>query len=297
MNKTISTGIFAGLLILFSFGHHVSGLKKDQGLVVKPLRQKIIQDPGSTTGGVLTLTNDSNEPLTVELTSENFGVINESYDYSFKQDDSSKWIRFVDSLIQLEPREKRKVSYSLAIPATATPGGYDIALMSTIQSGSVDDTTTEYHRIASLLYLDVNGQAERKGSLLSFDIPWLTTNNDIGYTLKVANQGNTHLEFDVRVDSQLIFGGSHNQTAVKAFTLPRSVRGISDMTKISSMPGIYNISASYSPPQGQKQVITKRILYVPWVFTYSMLTLVGIILFAGFERWKIFKAKNTKEDH
>lgn len=275
-------------------GTKAIALKKDQGLVVKPLRQKIIQDPGSTTGGMLTLTNDSDQPLTVELTSENFGVINESYDYSFKSDESSGWVRFVDPVVQLEPREKRKISYSLAVPVSATPGGYDIALMSTIKSKSFDSTASEYHRVASLLYLDVNGDAERKGSILTFDLPWLTTGRNLEYTLRMANQGNTHLEFDIRLNSSLFWGGNDKQDTTKTLTLPRSVRSLSGAIDIGLVPGIYSVKATYSPPQGNKQVLTKRVLYIPWTFTWSIILLIAIIVFAGVERRKVFSKKQSK---
>jgi hypothetical protein len=272
-------------------------LKKNQGLIVKPVRQNVIQDLGSTSAGVLTITNDSEDKLVVTLSSENFGVVNEKYDYEFKNDESAKWVRFVDTQVELLPREKKQVSYSLAIPASATPGAYDIALITTIEANLNSGSITEYRRVASLMYLDVNGKVERNGSLLGFDIPWLSANRDVDYQLRIANRGNSHLEFDVRIDTQLLGGSSHNQTSTKTLTLPRTVRSMADTTRLGAVPGVYSVVASYSPPQGPKQTITKKVIYIPWSLTLSILAVVIALALARLSADKLPKLRKNRDNH
>jgi hypothetical protein len=273
-----------------------TALRKNQGLIITPLRQKVALAPGSTSADVATITNDTPEKLTVNLSSENFSVINENYDYAFKTSDSATWVRFVDTQLELQPHEKKQVSYSLAIPSSATPGAYDIALLATIESTTNSTSITEQRRVASLIYLDVGGNIEKKGSLLAFDIPWLTTKNDLAYQMRVANQGNSHLEFDVKLFSKLMAQDEHEQGTAKSFTLPRTIRSLTGTVRIGQVPGLYTVTATYSPPQhSAKQILTKRVLYVPWTFTASLGVLGLIIIFGLLERRQISHSKKQTD--
>jgi hypothetical protein len=235
---------------------------KSQGLKINPLRSQIALDPGNTTVGILSLTNESDKVITVQLSSENFGVTNENYDYKFMREESASWVHFIDDKVELRPEEKKQISYSLAIPANATPGGYDIALLATIEQAQSTSVVTEYRRVASLIYLDINGETEKKGSLLAFDIPWFSASNSVPYQMRIANQGNSHLGFDVRLSAGSLIGSSQVQEPAKALTLPRSVRTITG-DLILPHPGIYKVKASYTPPQGRTTVKEGRVIYLP----------------------------------
>lgn len=271
-------------------------LRKNQGLVVSPLRQKLTQEPGSTTAGSITLTNDTDNTLVVGLSTENFGVINENYDYTFKREDSAKWIQFTDQQLRLSPHEKKSTSYSLAIPGTATPGGYDIVLLATVEETPNGTDITEFRRVASLIYLDVNGKVEKKGTLLGFDAPLITTRQDTAYQLRIANQGNSHLDSRVLITPKAIIGGASESTQAQSFTLPLSVRHIDGVFRMSDVPGIYTVTATYSPPQGGLMRRKHTVIYAPWSFTLTVVASMAFIAFLIFERRGLGRFKKNQQD-
>lgn len=267
------------ILLLVSTSAVSQALRKHRGLVITPLRSKISLEPGNTTAGKIKLTNDTTDAVRVQLSVENFHVVNEAYDYGFSNEESAQWVRFVDNVIALKPGESKEVSYSLAIPQSATPGGYNIALFATIQEKPSTTTLTEFRRVASLIYLNVEGSALSRANLLSMDIPWLVTDTEVPIQLRIANQGNTHIEADIMLTSQaVITKHSGPKSSLKAMMLPSSVRALDGAVSMGTWPGLYHVYATYALPQGGEQVIGRLVFYCPGWF-------IGILLFLVIFIW------------
>ncbi len=253
-----------------------------RGIRITPLRTYLAQDPGNTSAASVTVTNDTDKPVRVKLSSENFTVTNEAYDYGFDVSESAGWIRFVDQQLVLEPGASQKVSYSLAVPTTASPGGHYIALFASTEEEASTTAVTEVKRVASLVYLEVSGHIIKKGQLLGIDIPWLTTNPQVPIVARVANQGNTHMQNRVGITATPMFGGTKYITQLEGLTLPNTIRRISGEVIMGRMPGIYKVSATYAPPQGGNTVHTSTLIYMPPWFVLSVglaLLLFGYFLF------------------
>lgn len=279
----VGLGIFALLAVVVSSTPLQAAAPKEQGVKVTPLRTLAAHEPGNTSSAKLKLTNETDKQLTIELTAENFNVVGEQYDYNFSVNDSAQWVRFVDPKIILEPGEKKEVSYSLAVPPDATPGGYYIALIATNLEPENTNDINEVTRVASLVYLEVVGDIARKGQLLSVDMPWFTSTNIIDTSVRVANQGNIHLDTRIGVEYYPWPLSSKSQSQqLRALTLPHTTRQISGQIDLGTMPGIYRVTYTYAPPQGGLEQQAHTVVYFPPWAMLLVITLLGIILYTTY---------------
>ncbi|MCA9337523.1 hypothetical protein KC951_02330 [Candidatus Saccharibacteria bacterium] len=276
----IGLGIFTLIIVVMSSSLVYAVAPKEQGVKVAPLRTLVAHEPGNTSSAKLKLTNETDKRLTIELTAENFNVIGEQYDYSFSVNDSAQWVRFVDPKIILEPGEKKEVSYSLAVPPDATPGGYYIALIATNLEPENTNDINEVTRVASLVYLEVVGDIARKGQLLTIDMPWFTSTNIIDTSVRVANQGNIHLDTRIGVEYYPWPLSNKSQSQqLRALTLPHTTRQITGQLDLGTMPGVYRVTYSYAPPQGGLEQQTHTVVYCPPWAMLLVITLLGIIVY------------------
>ncbi len=254
-------------------------ITKPELVRLSPLRSRFALNPGDTTANKLTLTNDTNSPQTVRLLVRQIGVKNEEYDYIFKEIGPYNWLRFTDETLELAPKQQKEIAYSLAIPTTATPGGYDFAILASIDGKSSNTELQVVHQIASLVYLDVNGSTNTKGQLISYDGPWITSKQSYPVLVRIANQGNTHADSRVLVQAKTFWFGwrQTGETQLKGYTLPNTVRKLDSSLKLGPAPGIYKVTAQYSPPQGGNIIRHKTVLYAPIWFLILATVVLGLI--------------------
>ena len=190
------------------------------------------------------------------------------------------WIRAVDKDIVLASGENRSIAYSLAVPANASPGGYYLAVIATTKDSTSSTDITVIKRVASMIYLEVSGNITRKTSLLTFEMPWLSTKRNIDIDLRIANEGNAHDRARIALSYQRWpLGKASSQTQLEGLVLPATVRKIDGTTKLPNLPGLYKINATFAPPQGGNVQKTRYILVIPpWLaILLIILALAGVV--------------------
>jgi len=263
------------------------------GIQVTPLRAYPAQSPGATTKGSLTLTNYTTSPQYIALSVESFKTVNEAYDYSFGSDEATKWVQFSEPFTTLAPKQSKVAEYTIAVPASAAPGGKYLSLVSTISPTAGTQGVTEIHRVASLVYLQVNGALTKQGSLLSFDLPKFSTRQTATAQVRVANSGNTHFESRVGFTMQrwLLGSPTNDNFQVAGLILPSTVRQLTTELHTPSLPGLYRVTADYSPPQGGTTKLSHLVLYIPIWFMIILLVALGTLTVLIIRLWRTHRKR------
>lgn len=239
-------------------------------LTIAPLRSQRTVSAGDKTTGRFTLTNETDKPLDIELSMQQFSVKNYSYDYVFRNPEN-KWLTFADNHVQLQPKSSKAINYTITVPADAASGGYYFSMIAgtTVKGPGLPITV----QLGSLLYLTVDGTVTKSSQLEGANIAFLQTGRDIPYTFDVRGTGNTHLVADFFAQI-----GESNKTVDSHFLLPGTVRQIEGSLRAPTWPGLYDVTYGYQADYMANPVTkTVRILYIPlW-----SIALVSMVIFGG----------------
>jgi hypothetical protein len=256
---------------------------KPKGLTLSPLRTELEIAPGTSLDGVLTVTNSTDKPMTVDLVAEEFKVTDKNYDYEFiAETEVSKWATFKPSEVILKAGESRKIKYTVGAPLTAEPGGYYISLFASTIVGSADDADNSRQRVASLLYItvssDVLGAATRVGHVLSLSSPWLVTDKGTwGMTLQ--NGGTTHYRSNYSIKVEDLFGGKVGDDQNSALILPSTIRALSGKLPLPSIPGVYKIIYTIGLGDVSDSTEVRYVLFLP---IWAMMIIIVAIVAGGY---------------
>jgi hypothetical protein len=241
-------------------------------------------DPGATSDGSITLTNLTGKTQTVSLSSELFGVTDEEYDYDFTPSSITQWIQFVDKQITLGVNQHQTVAYSVAVPANATPGDHFFVLLASLNPTISSNHINEISRVASLIYLQVNGQLSQQSRLLSASVPWFSGSPTIPLTTQVSDSGNTYVKARVGVyAARQPFGQTESLAQLDNVILPSTVHKVSGTIMLPPVPGLYKVSMQYASPTGTPMTISHYVLYLP---PWLRLVLLVLIFTSGLVFWR-----------
>jgi hypothetical protein len=270
-------------MIIYNHISIAKGAVVTKGLTLSPLRSELNIDPGTSLDGVLTVTNSTVKPMKVNLSAEEFSVINRQYDYAFTDEsDISNWAKLNPSEIDLSAGESRSVIFTIGVPLYAEPGGRYISLFASSSTNSSETGVMSRQRIASLLYINVSGDVTRSGSLVSLSSPWAISGNSV-WSAAIRNTGSTHFRSRYNVQLKSLWGdGVVNSTTGDALILPGTVRSISDNLPVPQLPGIYKYIYTIGLGDTPAKVEARCILYVPPLFTLlfvATITALGLWFF------------------
>jgi len=269
--------LFAGYTYFLPVSASAVTVTKPKGLTLSPLRSELEISPGTSLDGNLVVTNSTDKAMAVSLNAEEFGVINQQYDYAFTQESAiAKWVTFTPTEVTLAAGESQTISFTVGVPLTAEPGGRYISLFASTDSETQSGGVSSRQRIASLLYITVMGDVSRAGHLVSLSSPW-AVGGDSRWSVALQNTGTTHFRSRYNVNVQNVLG--HDVVASMtgdALILPGTVRAVSDRLPLPQLPGLYK--AIYTIGLGDTPAIveTRFVLYLPPVAI--VVSIVAIIL-------------------
>ena len=238
---------------------------------------------GETRSDKITIRNTGATALTISLSVERFEVANEQYDYRFGAGKASDWVRFVDQEFLLQPNQEREAAYSVAIPTNASPGGYYFAIFAAGEPPQANDAIREVKRVASMVYLEVPGAVSREGRIVGVSLPWLTTNRQTSYELRLINQGNTHFDIDARLGLSRLIGGSMGERQLTGLLLPGTIRNLSGSLDLPTWPGLYRLQGRVGFPDGAQNLPDRYILYMP---VWFMLLIAVVLIWTAYWVWR-----------
>lgn len=216
----------------------------EHGLTLAPLRTELSIKPGTSLEGTLRIANRTKAAMKVIPSAQTFKVINEQYDYTFidsqnEGGEPARWIRFDQDSLTLRSGEEKSLKYQVAVPLKAEPGGRYISLFVSADTKNTASVVPSQQRVASLLYVTVEGTVTRTGSFLGLESPWLTS-KDVAWSARIQNSGTTHFRSRYQITTKSFTGDVLSKQNEDALILPGTVRLVSDNVKIS-WPGIYKL--------------------------------------------------------
>ena len=275
--RSIAIGLVASCL-MFSNGTYAAQNTKP-GLTLSPLRTELEIAPGTSQDRTLTLSNANDRPITVRLTTEEFSVINQQYDYAFNiETQLTKWVTFTPDTLDLASGETKTATFRIGVPIGAEPGGRYLSLFASTDAGSSIEGVVSRQRIASLVYINVSGDISRSGNLVALNAPWLVI-QPTDWTASLQNTGSTHYRTDYSVTTKPLIGDATiSSIRDEGLILPGTIRLIKDTLPLPNLPGIYKVMYKIGLGDSPAVTETRIMVYLPPVAIIVSLFAIILIL-------------------
>lgn len=168
---------------------------------VSPMNQKIILTPGETYQGSFKVTNPGTNTanfaykaaVTPFYVNDNYDIVYENNgDYNQMVD----WVSITNPEGIIPPNNTIELYFSINVPETAPAGGQYAAITVTSnnndasQEGAINIQAK--YSIAHIIYAEVAGTTERRGEVISADLPSFLLSGNITGTSAIKNTGNVH---------------------------------------------------------------------------------------------------------
>ena len=274
------------------------GQAASTGYAIEPFSQNVTLPVGQPTARYsVTLINDTAMPQTFNLTTEDFGTLNNSGGVAFLGSSSSsfaqkhglaKWMTLDESSVSLLPGGSTNIWVTINNSSSLAPGGHYGAILATAQtapSGKTASRVGVLEVLSSLLLVDKAGgpppDLEMVGQTLSdygFEMPKTVTHN-------FDNLGDVHVVPKGTVAIRDLFGREVESGALNVNSgaiLPGTYRVYT--TPLMSIarawwPGLYSVTASYGYEGGAAtKTFSTSFWYVGSYLTWAIGALVLIAL-------------------
>lgn len=259
-------------------------------LTVGPARQQITINPGETTSFAVKYYNQSEIPLNGVVSVADFVVdstdgsprIIENVDQANPRFSASKWVTLSLDQITIAANDRLIISGSLSVPKDARPGGryvsvyFEPAIGTPSSIGPDGGATGIAPRIASLLYIRVNGPIKENAVISHMFAKSFYEYGPIEVTAQIINNGDYHVRPRGVFTLTNPLGGVVEQSNLKeANIFPDALRIFTTSVGEKFMMGRYKISLN--AVYGEKSQTLEKAVYV-WVFPWRVAIMVLLTL-------------------
>lgn len=285
----ICLGLILGFVPTVATAADTSSQSKNKGLYISPLRTQLTLQPGDSVTRAFTVANLTDAPMTVTTHVEQFSVSDYSYDYQFTKANND-WVHLVERAVTLQPYESHELAYVVKLPTDATPGGHYYTLYA---STAPTDTTTSTVRATTLLYLTVNGDLSRTAQVVQSSLPSFVISPQITYSLDIRNTGNVHYTAYIasRVDG---LGYQDAPSGTSQLLMPGATRQVQSSINSPLLPGIYKLSYTVKPEQGEAITGSQYFLFLPPWAVAILIIVFAVITHYVTRRLRPEQNKNQK---
>ena len=292
-------GIITGLTLLplaATIGFASSAQAVDNGtLGIHPATESdffhLSVAPGSTLNETAVVNNYTAAPITL-LTYVADGLTTPQGTFALNNMDSvpvsvGLWSTLETKTITIPAQSELEVPFTIAVPATTTPGDYigGLIIQEPLETGQVSTTAAGtpmrmdvIHRQGVRIYLNVSGTPIT--TLTAGDLNWTQSGDTVHVTLPITNTGNTTLHPTAVAKISSIIG----MNTSTAFTTPESITpGSTVILNAEISPAAFiqlgQIAATVSSEAPALQTST-QFVEIPWwilgVFFAALITAVSV---------------------
>ena len=257
-----------GISFLVSPSAHAAQTSKERGLLISPIRDYLSMDAGTSKIRAVTVANMTSKPMVVTLALQQFSVEGLGYEFQFNEPQND-YIKLVENRITLNPFQSRKVAYRVNLPKSAAPGGMYYTVFASTQPNS--DGAGSTIRVASLLYLTVNGDLVQTGDIVNASMPWIVVTPQVPYTIDLKNTGNVHYFAHF---SGSVAGAFYNSapTGTSQLLMPNTTRRIAGSVASPLFPGVYKLNYGYKTDSGMTVNRSHYFLFLPpWFIAFLVI--------------------------
>lgn len=255
-------------------------------------------DPGKTSEGTTKVINETNVPLTFNLTIQDYVVNDTKGTPTFlppstldSKYSAASWIAITPNTFTLNPHESQQIKYYVSIPANARPGGHYAGIVYTPevkpQTGTGGIVNTQ---IGSLFYVTVNGPVKENAVVSKILANSFQEFGPVRVLTQIKNLGDLHIKPTGKVNvSGLFNNSSYDLTESNIF--PETARDYENYVGQKwLMLGRYKVElmATY----GANNLPLSATVYF-WVFPWRLFILIILIIIAIILGTKYYKKKKN----
>ncbi len=269
-------------LIMASFAIPASAQTGQAGLSVAPPNTDLTLSSGEQVTRSLTITNEGSAPASITLSANNFAASGEQGGASYLPTGSgglADWMTIAPSSFDLPGGSSKDVTVTMSVPNNASAGGHYATVFAYTSaadsvSGSGAAVTTA---IGANFLVNISGNVIEKASIAEFSTPRsrLNAGEDVGFTIRVSNSGNTHLipSGVVEVYRKGVKVDELKLNEAGSAVLPNSTRAYSVSSQKALLPGAYSAKATVS--YGSGEVLSAPVISFAVIGDSSLMTLVA----------------------
>lgn len=274
-------------------------------------------DPGQTKTGSTNVTNLSTDTLKVKTSFADFVVDNEEGIPTIVETGSSVWsmslwasVSAEDEEFFLEPNETKEVEFTIDVPQDATPGGHYAMILFTpaiVQEEEIAGPLIE-HKVGNLIKMTVSGEIYESAEIVEFSAPYFSEFGPIDLTLRILNDGNTHIPTSGSVK---IYNTLNQEVAEweiqSANVFPTAIRAWDTTWEGKWRFGLYN--AEVEVMYGSEDTpLTADVFFwiIPWRLILAITAVITLLIIWGYaiekknkstRKNKSIKKENTAEEN
>jgi hypothetical protein len=203
--------------------------------------QRFLLHPGASTTGTIHLTNASDGPVDVSISTQDFVPVAGQDSIQFVGTTAGltsvkDWIKIPYSEFTFAIGESRDVPYTIVAPANAEPGGhFGVVLFKATKpgpSGSLKIGT----QVGMLVLVSIPGNHLQKGNVLDFTAPSFIQAGPVPFAIKFQNTGTVHFEPKGTIVISNMFGSKVAEVPIDGqVVLPTSVKILNENWNVEGL--------------------------------------------------------------
>lgn len=261
-------------------------------------------NPGARSEGTTELINDTDVPLTFNLTVRDYIVVDTVGTPNFlpagtlnNKYSAAAWIAIYPDSFTLNPHQVQKVNYYVQVPANAKPGGHYAGIVyapvTTPQkkTGGVVNT-----QVGSLFYITVNGPVTENSLVSKFFANPFQEYGPVQVLTQIRNLGDLHIAPKATITVSGFFFNKSQDLAVHNI-FPETARDFENSFGQTLMIGRYRavLMGTYGLNNNLPLVATVYFWVFPWRIVLVIVLAIIALILAWLYLKKRKKAKAAKE--
>ncbi len=284
---------FVGFIIslfIVSFGVSSTHAIEGESIVMSPTGKSLDLDAGSSVSGSFKILNDGTTAYDFKVYAAPYSVKSGNYDADFTATpagaDAYTWVTFDKKQYRLEPGQNVDISYTINVPADASPGGhYGVMFAETQPSGKNKSNVVANKRVGMVLYTAVKGDYIQAGREVETIIPSFKLGGIPSAMMTVENTGNAHFTSRETFRVKNIMGEKVYERTLEHIILPKTTRDIALTWEKGSDLGWYTVET-------QSVILGKTVSHSGLVFVAPLwfLVIVALVIFGIiYMLWRRFR--------
>jgi hypothetical protein len=276
LKNKLALGLFAFALALIG-GPVVDAHAASGGLTISPTSTSVKLNPGDSYKGEMLVINQGELDVTYKVYATPYSVTGEEYKPYFSPIpgavDITKWVTFGNTGGPLKIGNQHTIPYTITVPKGVGAGSYYATIFAETEDKGNSGVITR-KRVGMVVYLRVLGDVVEKGSIATWDVPWIQE-APLNATLRMANEGSVHFQSKVKVSVSDLFGGVKFTYERHPEIIPQKVRKIPIVWEKGATFGLFKVDGEVSY-LGKTEKLPTRIVFI--ADTPMRLLTVGMLL-------------------
>jgi hypothetical protein len=282
IKKRLYFMLAAATLIFITGNKGIAAAAPKQVLTMTPTSANQVIDPGAVKTGNFQIVNQGETTYNFKVYAAPYSVTGEEYDPNFTplpgKPDVASWLQFSIAEAAIKPGQAITVNYKITVPRDALPGGYYAVAFAQTKQPKLEAGITLIQRVGHVFYLQVAGPASQKGSLVSWQSPFLQKSPLIA-VVRLKNEGSLHYSSDINISVKDIFGHPKYTLKAQKVILPQTIRKITATWEKAPSIGLFKVDGSVTVLGKSQPLPTKYVLVLSQTARLALLAgVVGLVL-------------------